>query len=134
MMGQVFMKFEGYKSWDDYLLNVESCPTLDYQKDAFLFGICGESSKLMLPKESVIAFHKRKLGKQKFCWTTSFNKNYIWELAGLRIFVNKDGRNIEILSPATESKLVDGLNVYIKFLGITLSLEELYHKNYKFVP
>ena len=122
-------KYYGYKSWDDYLLHNPSEPL---SNNPYLFGICNESRKLMLPKESVIKFHKRKLGKENFIWTGSA-KNYVWELMRLRIFVNKDGRNIEFCPPITDDELIESLQIYKFALDIELPLEQLHIDNYKFV-
>jgi hypothetical protein len=123
-------KYYGYKSWTDYLLDNPSEPI---DNNPYLFGICSESRKLMLPNESVIKFHQRKLGKENFIWTGSV-KNYVWELMRLRIFVNKDGRNIEFCPSTTDNDLdlIKSLQIYKFMLDIELPLEQLHIDNYKF--
>ncbi len=125
-------KYNGFSSWDEYLSNKPSYSILNFIQDECMFGICNESRKLMLPNETVIKFHQRMLGKQSFCWQGS-NKNFIWEFETYRLFVNKNGRNIEVFS-LNNNSIKYSLNEYIKSIGITLPLEDLYFKNYKFTP
>ncbi len=52
-----------------------------------------------LPGESCVAYHKRKLGKQTYCWVggSESRKYYIWETPLWRIFVhNVQGVDFEV--------------------------------------
>ncbi|CAB4196964.1 hypothetical protein UFOVP1290_484 [uncultured Caudovirales phage] len=68
----------------------------DTQKlDAFLY----QSSKIhdirFSNKESSIKFHKRKLGKQNYCWIGS-NRHWVWETKTWRVFCCKRGSYFEV--------------------------------------
>jgi hypothetical protein len=127
-------KYCGYKNWTDYLYSVPSDPISNYGLSGYIFGICNESRKLMLPKEKLVKFHQRKLGKQLFTWNSHAGKKYIWEFNSCRLFVEEqEGRAIEVFTPSTTEIATNALNKYIKLLGITLPLKELHQNKYKFV-
>ncbi len=61
-----------------------------------------ESMLLMFArgKLSSINFHKKKLGKQKYCWATSV-RYWIWTSDTWRVYVSKRGAAFEVLDTLT---------------------------------
>jgi hypothetical protein len=49
---------------------------------------------------SSIKWHKKVLGKQKYCWI-SFVKNWVWETDTWRVYVSKRGSSFELLKGLT---------------------------------
>lgn len=153
MMGQAFMlnynkKYNGFKSWVDYLNNNPTTPISNYIGFEVGYGFHNEVRKLRLPKETIIKQHQRILGKQKFTWVKFNEKFYIWEnyIYKYRIFVAKNNGisielfdNFSVLSKNTSSieilkkeMSIIALTHHIMSMGINLSLNELHINNYKY--
>jgi hypothetical protein len=60
---------------------------------------------------SSLQWHKKKLGKHKYCWT-SFIKRYVWEFENYRVYVSKEGVSFEVLESLSADQALDAWSDY----------------------
>lgn len=126
-------KYNGFKSWSDYMNNSPCDPIANYIEYGVAFGLDYELHKLRLPKESIIKQFQRILGKQKFTWFNGEERSYIWEYDIYRLYIARNkGRVIELFYPGSKEFAITALNHHINLMEIGMSLEELDIKNYKY--
>lgn len=78
----------------------------------FLFGnkekseqYLKDSMSLMFARGKLSSkdYHKKKLGKQKYCWI-GFVRHWVWESETWRVYVSKRGSAFEVLATLTEDE------------------------------
>src|ERR1700727_1372123 len=67
-----------------------------------------------------VQFHKRRLGKQAFCWQGSGHRFWIWEGKNWRGFANNDhGTSFEVRASLSVSEALEAFQDYRRKVGLT---------------
>lgn len=74
---------------------------------------------LVQGKEGSVAFHKKRLGRQKFCWQGGDCRYWIWEGKDWRVFANNGhGTSIEVRVGLTIDAAMVVFQEYRKVVGL----------------
>ena len=65
-------------------------------------------------KESSVQFHKRKLGKQNYCWVGN-NRHWVWETKTWRVFCSVRGSYFEVKQ---KSSIDDAWNAWLEYFNL----------------
>jgi hypothetical protein len=91
-------------------------------KDKELYGeLQGQVGKMHTAHgiEHSVQFHKRRLGKQDFCWQGSGHRFWIWQRNNWIVFANNDhGASFEVLTTLSVEDAIESFRDYQRAVGL----------------